>query len=282
MTMHGRKILNTTLKCVLAYAVAIILLFPIYWMVITSFKEMSEIYAQYPTFWPQTFNVDSYVTQITDTTTVPIWYNLRNSIIVALSTTILSTVLSTLSAYGLARYNNAATRWSLYGILVTQMMPATLFLSPLFIIFTGMGLFDTFVPPVVYVCLHSIPFCVITLRPYFLGIPKELEDSAIIDGCNKFTAFLKIMVPISYPGIVVAAVFTFMWGWGDLMGALTFIRSETLYPLTMNMYKSIGEYGTQWNKLMAYAVIVTAPVILIMIFLQRYLVSGLTSGAVKG
>ena len=103
-----------------------------------------------------------------------------------------------------------------------------------------------------------------------------------MDGCGRFRTFTRVMVPISYPGIVVSAAFTFLWGWGDLMGALTFIQNDSLHPLTVNMYKAIGEYGIEWNSLMAFAVILTIPVLLIFLFLQKYLISGITAGAVKG
>ena len=162
------------------------------------------------------------------------------------------------------------------------MMPTVLFLSPLFMTFKKIGVLNTLLAPVIYTSLNSIPFCIITMRPYFLDIPKELEDAAIIDGCGRFRTFTRVMVPISYPGIVVSAAFTFLWGWGDLMGALTFIQNDSLHPLTVNMYKAIGEYGIEWNSLMAFAVILTIPVLLIFLFLQKYLISGITAGAVKG
>lgn len=169
----------------------------------------------------------------------------------------------------------------MFVVLVTQMMPTVLFLSPLFITFQKIGVLDTLLAPVLYTSLQSIPFCIITLRPYFLDIPGELQDAALIDGCGRFKTFTKVMVPISYPGIVVSAAFTFLWGWGDLMGALTFIQTDSLQPLTVNMYKAIGEFGIEWNNLMAYAVILTLPVMIMFLFLQKYLISGITAGAVK-
>lgn len=262
--------------------ILIIFLFPIYWMVITSLKTSSEIFAEVPTFFPKQIDISGYISQLFVRTSVPITTNLRNSLIISGLTTIISTTLAAFSAYGLARFNFKINKAVLLSILITQMIPTVLFLSPLFIIFKKIGILDTLLAPVVFTCLHSIPFCIITLRPYFLGVPKELEDAAIIDGCNRFSVFTKVMVPISYPGIIVSAAFTFLWGWGDLMGALTFIKTDSLHPLTVNMYKAIGEYGIQWNSLMAFAVILTIPVVLMFIFLQKYLITGMTAGAVKG
>lgn len=265
-----------------ALVIVALFLFPIYWMIITSLKSSAEIFAATPTFFPKEIHLDGYISQLFVRTSVPIWVNLRNSLVIALGTTILSTSLATVSAYGLARFNLKINRSVLLAFLITQMMPTVLFLSPLFIIFKRIGILQSLISPIIYTSLFGIPFCVITLRPYFLGIPKELEDSAIIDGCGRFTTFLRIMFPIASPGIIVAAAFTFLWGWGDLMGALTFIQTDTLYPLTVNMYKAIGEYGIEWNSLMAFSVIITIPVLIIFMTLQKYLVTGITSGAVKG
>lgn len=267
---------------IIAIFILILFLFPIYWMVITSLKSDSEIFAAVPTFFPEKITLEGYVSQLFVRGTVPVWINFRNSLVIAIASTLISATLATFSAYGLARFRLKFGKLLLFAVLVTQMMPTVLFLSPLFMTFKKIGVLNTLLAPVIYTSLNSIPFCIITMRPYFLDIPKELEDAAIIDGCGRFRTFTRVMVPISYPGIVVSAAFTFLWGWGDLMGALTFIQNDSLHPLTVNMYKAIGEYGIEWNSLMAFAVILTIPVLLIFLFLQKYLISGITAGAVKG
>lgn len=267
---------------IITLIVLAIFLFPIYWMVITSLKSSAEIFAKEPTFFPKKIDFGGYISQLKRGNTVPFETNLRNSLLIAVLTTVISTSLATLSAYGLARFRQKFNRATLLVVLITQMIPAVLFLSPLFIILQKMGLMNTLFAPVLYVCIFSIPFCIVTLRPFFLSIPRELEDAAAVDGCGKFGTFFRIMVPISYPGIITSAAFTFIWGWGDLMGALTFLQDDKLYPLTVNMYKSITEYGVDWSGLMAFSVILTIPVVLIFVLFQKYLVSGLTSGAVKG
>ena len=213
--------------------ILIVFLFPIYWMVITSLKTTGEIFAEVPTFFPKKITLNGYISQLSVVGTVPLWKNFANSFMIAAATTLVSTGLATLSAYGLARFRLKLSKPLLFIVLVTQMMP------------------------------------------------MELQEAATIDGCGRFKTFTKIMVPVSYPGIVVSAAFTFLWGWGDLMGALTFIQTDALQPLTVNMYKAIGEFGIEWNNLMAYAVILTIPVLIIFLFLQKYLISGITAGAVK-
>lgn len=280
--MDKRKKREQILFNLIAAAVLLLFLFPIYCMVITSLKSSKEIFAEVPTFFPEKIELEGYISQLFIRGSVPIWISFRNSFVIAAATTIISTLLATLSTYGLARFKLSINRAVLLAILITQMLPTVLFLSPLFMTFKKIAILDTLAAPVIFTCLHSIPFCIITLRPYFLDIPKELEDAAIIDGCGRFQVFWRVMVPITYPGIVVSAAFTFLWGWGDLMGALTFIKTDRLYPLTVNMYKAIGEYGIEWNSLMAFAVILTIPVLLIFICLQKYLITGITAGAVKG
>lgn len=279
--MEKRNRRNKAIMTVGGIAVVAFFLFPIYWMIITSFKSNAEIFSTVPTFYPHKFSLYGYIRQFAYAA-VPLWVNLRNSLIIAFGSTVLSAGLATFSAYGLARYKLKLNKFIIFCFLISEMLPTVLFLSPLFIVFNKIGIMNTLLAPIIFTCLHGIPFCVITLRPYFLGIPKELEEAAIIDGCNRFTTFFRIMVPIIYPGIIVAAAFTFLWGWGDLMGALTFVSNDMLQPLTVNMYRSIGEFGVEWSSLMAFAVLITIPVLLMFIFLQKYLVEGTTAGAVKG
>jgi ABC-type sugar transport system, permease component len=166
--------------------------------------------------------------------------------------------------------------------LVTQMLPATLILTPLYLIFNKLNLIDTYFAPILADMTIGIPFVILILRTYFLSLPKELEDSAKIDGCNTFTSFLKIMLPISTPGVIMCAVFSFLFAWGDLAYSLTFVSSESMRSMTAGIYNFIGKYGIQWNCIMAYGTVITIPVIIIFVFLQKYIVSGLTTGAVKG
>ena len=270
------------IKFIIGLIITLLFMFPIYWMIITSLKTEPEMNAYPPTFFPENITFRGYADQLSARSRLPIISYFINSLILAGLTLLISTALSTLSAYGLARFNLKINKYILLVFLITQMLPIVLFYAPLFILFRNIGLFDSLLAPVISTCLHAIPFSILTLTPYFLTIPKELESAALIDGCDKLTTFLYVMVPIVYPGILVIAAFSFIFGWGDLMGPLTFIRTESKLPLTVNMYKAIGEYGTDWNSLMAFAVVVTMPVMIIFIALQKHLVSGLATGSVKG
>lgn len=273
----------TSVYFIVATVIVAFLIFPIYWMIISSFKGQAEIFAIHPTLFPQEPTLDAYVKQFTRTGSgVPLIKSISNSFIISSLTTIITTLLSVPAAYGLARFNYKINKPVLLMILLTQMLPTILFLAPLYIILKQIGLMGTYTAPAVFVTLHSIPFSVLMLRPYFLNIPKELESSAIIDGCNKVTAFIRIMLPLTYPGIVVVIALSFLWGWGDLMGSLTFINSAPMQPLTQNMFRAMSSESIDWSMLMSFATVIVIPAICIFLALQKFIITGLTAGAVKG
>ena len=262
-------------------AIAVVLLFPLYWMVVTSFKYEADIFQVHPSLIPQRIFVDSYISQLGDGR-YNMFKSFLNSVIIAVSALVVCTLLSIPAAYGLARFRFYGKKIFILLFLVTQMLPAVFVLTPLFIIFKNMGVLDTYISPIIADCTIGIPFSVLVLRTYFLSIPKELDDSAKIDGCNYFTAFLRIMVPIAYPGIIVAAVFSFLFAWGDLVYGMTFISQQEMRPITAGIFNFMGQYGIAWNYIMAFGVVTILPVVLIFIFMQKYIISGLTNGAVKG
>lgn len=278
--MNNRSLKKGILLNAAGIVVAVVMLFPIYWMIICSFKTNAEIFAKIPTIWPGKFTVEAYVSQVAGGTNI--FRSFLNSSVIALTTMVFSCLLAIPGAYGLARFKLRGSRVFIMVFLVTQMLPATLILTPLFLTFNRLHLIDTYFAPIFADMTIGIPFVILILRTYFLGLPKELEDSAKIDGCNAFTAFLRIMLPISYPGVIMCAVFSFLFAWGDLAYSLTFVTSENMRSMTAGIYNFIGKYGIQWNCIMAYGTVITLPVLAIFVFLQKYIVSGLTNGAVKG
>ncbi|HEX3038042.1 MAG TPA: carbohydrate ABC transporter permease [Oscillospiraceae bacterium] len=276
--MTSRK--KNIILSIISIVIAVIMLFPIYWLITCSFKTNAEIFAKVPTFLPQHFTFDAYVAQVAGGSNIG--RSFLNSSIIALTAMVFSCALAIPGAYGLARFKMKASKIFVMLFLVTQMLPATLTLTPMYLIYNKIGLIDTYFAPILSDMTIGIPFVILILRTYFLSLPKELEDSAKIDGCNAFTAFLRIMLPISYPGIIMCAVFSFLFAWGDLAYSLTFVTSENMRSLTAGIYNFIGKYGIQWNCIMAYGTVITIPVLCIFVFLQKYIVSGLTNGAVKG
>jgi multiple sugar transport system permease protein len=266
---------------IISIIVGMIFLFPLYWMLVTSVKFEADIFKNPPSLFPQRFDFGAYLSQLAsgDNNMFKAFYN---SFVISTGTMVLSVFLSIPAAYGLARFKFKGKKIFILSFLVTQMLPAVFVLTPLFIMYNHLNLQNTYLAPILSDSTIAIPFSVLILRTYFLSIPKELDDAAKIDGCNHFTAFLRIMVPIAYPGVIVGAVFSFLFAWGDLVYGLTFINKQALRPVTAGIFNYIGQYGTSWNKLMAFGVISIAPVAVIFILLQKYIISGLTSGAVKG
>ena len=264
----------------IAVLVSIAFLFPIYWLIVTSLKSEAEIFRTPPTLFPTVLHFENYIVKSLGDFNV--YKAFFNSVLISVLTMVLSMALAAPAAYGLARYKMVGKKPILLIFLVTQMLPPTLVLTPLFIIFKQLGALNHFAAPIIADCTIAIPFSVLTLRTYFLSIPKELEESARIDGCNKFTAFLRIMVPIAYPGMLVAAAFSFLFAWGNLIYPLTFLNSQAMRPMTAGIYNYIGEFGIVWNRVMAFSGLTVFPVILIFVSLQKHLVGGLANGSVKG
>ena len=170
----------------------------------------------------------------------------------------------------------------LFSFLITQMLPVSVLLTPLFMLFKNMNLYDTWGAAILADATIGIPFSILILKNYFASIPRDLEEAAYIDGCNRFTAFIKILLPIAKPGVMVCAIFSFLYAWGDLAYGMTFILDQQSRPITAGIFNFMGQYGTKWSYLTAFAVVTIIPVMLIFIFMQKYIVGGMTSGAVKG
>ena len=259
--------------------VFLIFIFPLYWMIVTALKTQVEIFSIPTPLWPKNLTFEAFAKQLS--TSGDTLRGFKNSLIISCGATVIATVLSSPAAYGLARFRFGARRGLVLFFLITQMLPSTLVLTSLYIMFSKMHLLNTYWAPILADATLGIPFSIIILRTYFVSIPKELDEAAKIDGCGHVSAFTKIMLPIAKPGIVVAAVFSFVYAWGDLIYGITFITNPNMRPITSSIYNYVQQYQTLWNSTMAFGIIAISPVVLIFIFMQKYIVSGLTNGAVK-
>ena len=274
-----RNMVNT----LIAIVIAMIFLFPIYWIFISSLKSDAEIFANAQTWWPREMHLENYVNQFQNKTgTANIMTQFKNSWIIALSSMVISLVLSIPASYGLSRFRLPGKKVMLMMFLVTQMLPASLILTPLFLIFSKIGILNSYLGPILATSTISIPFVIMVLRPIFLACPYEIEEAARIDGCNHFTAFLRVTLPVCKSGIIMAAAFSFIFAWNDLIYSITFNNKAELLPMTSGIYQFMDAYGTQWNMIMAYGVVTVLPIVVIFIFLQKHIVGGLAGGAVKG
>ncbi len=268
-------------RCAVSVLIALILLFPMLWMLNTSLKTEAEIFQNPPTLYPHELNLKSYAAQV-ETGDFNMFRSFLNSLIISLGAMFIAVVLAVPASYGIAKYRFAGRKAFLLGFLVTQMLPVSVLLTPMFIMFRNMHAYNTWFAPILADATIGIPFSVLILKNYFSAIPHELEEAAYIDGCKRFSAFIRILVPVAKSGIAVCAIFSFLYAWGDLAYGMTFILDQPSRPITAGIFNFMGQYGTKWSYLSAFAVVTMIPVAIIFIFMQKYIIAGMTTGAVKG
>jgi multiple sugar transport system permease protein len=271
------------LQATVAYAVLALLLlfvlFPFYWMTITSFKTEDQMRSLVSMFWPEPFALENY-TQLLAKTDFAIWY--RNSALVAISSTLVATAIGTIGAYALARLRFLGRAFLSSATLITYLVPPSILFIPLYAQIRTMGLADSLAGLIAAYPSFTVPFVTWLLMGYFGSIPEELEEAAMIDGATRFGAFRRIILPLAAPGVLAAGLFAFTQAWNEFLYALVFIsdvKQRTL-PVGLSTFITGDVYG--WGYLMAGAVLTTLPVIVVYTYLQRYMVEGLTAGSVKG
>ena len=277
MKVHMNEKKRNILCNFFAVLVACLFLFPLYWIVVNSFKLDSEIFMRKPTLWPHTFTLQAYIDQLAN-----LKVTLKNSIIIAVGSMVISLVLSVPAAYGLAKFKVKGRSLFILIFLITQMLPASLVLTPLFLTFSKLKLLNTYFAPILSTATISIPFTVLMLRPGFLTMPDELIEAAEIDGCSRSRAFFEIVIPIAKPTVITAACFSFVFAWNDLAYSMTFNTKDAMRPMTSAIYTFMNQYGTKWNSIMAYGVLLILPCVIIFVTMQKHIVEGMTSGSVKG
>jgi len=257
----------------------LLVLFPFYWMTVTSFKTEDQMRSLVSMFWPSPFVVENY-TQLLTKTDFGIWY--RNSALVAISSTLVATAIGTIGAYALARLRFLGRAFLSSATLITYLVPPSILFIPLYAQIRTMGLADSLAGLVAAYPSFTVPFVTWLLMGYFGSIPEELEEAAMIDGATRFGAFRRIIMPLAAPGVLAAGLFAFTQAWNEFLYALVFIsdvKQRTL-PVGLSTFITGDVYG--WGYLMAGAVLTTLPVIAVYTYLQRYMVEGLTAGSVKG
>ena len=262
-----------------ALGMAAIYLFPLYWMYVTSMKTGSEIFANPPTFWPAAPNFDVYP-QVWQRRTMATF--LWNSTVIAAGVTAITVLLGTGCAYVLARYRNIWIDIGLFSILMLQVLPASVMITPLFVGFHQVGLLATPRTAVILAtAAKAMPFFVVLVRATFMSVPRELEEAALVDGNSRIGAFLSIILPLARNGILVCAILTFMSAFGEYIYSKSIIQDVSLQPASVGLSGFVGPNARDWNSIMAYATIYVTPILAAFVLLQRRIVSGLTSGALK-
>lgn len=271
LLLHGSLIF----ACVLA-------VFPVFWILISSFKDQQEIISS-PTLsiLPHHWHIRNYVHVLTDNDHIFVTW-LWNSILVAFFTTVIGVFLSATAAYAFSRYRFPAYRPALTAFLITQMFPAAILLVPIYNIILHLGLLNAKLGLVLAYCTTAVPFCVWMLKGYFDTIPISLEEAGRIDGLTPFGTFWRIVVPLSLPGLAVTCFYSFITAWNEVAFANILLVTDKSYTLPVGLQTYVFQFAQAWDKLTAAAIIVTLPAIVVFLFAQRYLVSGLTRGGVKG
>ena len=259
--------------------ITLLLVFPFIWMVSTSLKDRTEMFSAVPTFFPKQITFANYQSMWND---YKFYTYLKNSLIVAVSTTVVSLLFATFLAYGISRFRFRGKTVVFDLLILTQMFPLPLLIITIYVTFAQLGLIDSHVGLTIAYCTFAIPFATMMLKSYFDGLPVELEEAASIDGCGVLRTIFKIVMPISAPAIAAMGLFSFILAWQEFMMSLTLIRTTGLRTLPVGITMMVGFRDIMWGPLMAGTTVVTLPVVFLFIYFQKYLITGMTMGAVKG
>jgi multiple sugar transport system permease protein len=257
----------------------VIVVFPFYWMTVTSFKGEEQMRSLVSMFWPSPVVTDNYRHLLGKTEFVS-WFG--NSVIVSVSSTFLATAIGTVGAYALARLKFLGRAFMSSAVLITYLVPPSILFIPLYAQIRTLGLADSLGGLIAAYPSFTIPFVTWLLMGYFESIPVELEEAAMIDGATRFGAFRRVILPLAAPGVLAAGLYAFTQSWNEFLYALVFITNVKLRTLPVGLSSFITGDVYGWGYLMAGAVLTTLPVILAYIYLQKYMVEGLTAGSVKG
>lgn len=274
---------SRTIKWTLHYAVLLIYvaaaLFPLYWLVKVSITPNDILYKQGTDLLPSRFSLEHYATVVGKSDFLLFF---RNSIIVSGVTAIASTLLATASGYAFSRFVFRGKFWIVGLMLVTQMFPLVIVITPIFSIFGVLGLTNSLTGLIIIYTAFNIPFATFLMQSFFDGIPKELEEAAMIDGATRFKALVQIVAPLTLPGIVATVGFCFTGAWGEILFALLLnsSASTSTFPVGLLLYSTRAT--VEFGPMMAAGVLALLPVCVFFFLIQRYLVQGLTAGAVKG
>ena len=279
MSRKTKNAIGTTIRVLVLVFFFLLVVLPIYWIVITSFKTSGEILdLNNITFFPKDFTLENYTGLFEQ-----FHYGvlLKNSLLVSVASALVVTVFSMLGGYSLARYKFRGKQTVVLFFLITQMIPGILVIIPLYIIFSKLGMINTHIGLFIYYVTVNLPFCVITMRSFFERIPITLEEAAKVDGCTKMQSLFKIVFPIMFPGIVSVFVFGFIGAWNELIAGSIFISTPEMWTIPVGLKTLIGKYNVEWGLLMAGGGMALIPTALMFAVMQKFIVEGMTAGAVK-
>jgi ABC-type glycerol-3-phosphate transport system permease component len=263
----------------LLYAIlAAVVLVPLAWVLLGSFKPASEIFAFPPTILPHEFTLDNYV-DVIRRTALPSY--LYNTAIVTGITLVLALLIGTVAAFGFSRWDFPFKNTLLVTLLILQLIPSTVNIIPYYLMMNWFGLLNTRTALVLIYTATHIPFTIWIMKGYFDTLPRSLDEAAVVDGCTRFRTFWNIILPLSLPGLASAGFLVFLGSWSEFLVPLVIANSKEVAVMSVGLYSFFGMDSTAYNYAFSASIMSTAPVLFVYIFAQRFLVSGLTSGAEK-
>lgn len=278
--MNTRKKLLSVLKYGGLILIVVIMLFPIYWMVVCSLMPTHYLTVLPPHFIPVDVTIDNYI-QIAQTPKYVAYF--RNSVITAIGTVLTTLLLAVPAGYAFSRYRFKGKSTLLSAVMSVQMFPIVVILASLYIFYTKLGMLSTYRGLILSDTTFALPLAITLIKSFFDTVPKSLDESARIDGAGRVRTLVEILFPLVKPGIVAVCIYTFLNAWDDYMMSLIIMQDASMKTLPVGIAETfLGEYCYNYGGMMAFAVIGSLPIVLLFIFLQKYMIAGLTAGAVKG
>ena len=277
MEQHGKG--YWSLHYLLLAAFVIFALFPLFWLLKVSITPNDLLYAEGVRLWPSRSTADHYASVIAHNQ-FPLFF--RNSVIVATTTAVFSTLLAAAAGYGFSRFQFRGKYWIVGLMLVSQMFPLVMIIAPIFRLLKPLGLTNSLTGLVIVYTAFNVPFASFLMQSFFDAIPKDLEEAAMLDGANRFAAFRRIIVPLTLPGLAATLGFVFTAAWSELLFALMLNSSSAASTFPVGLLAFVSKFSVDFGQMMAAGVLALLPVCIFFVFIQRHLVQGLTAGAVKG
>ena len=274
------RLWRTALLNLLAWSIVLAVAFPLIWMVLTSIKPQTELFRIPPSILPQSVTFEHYRQLLEET---PFLKYFGNSVLLACSTTVLVVAVGTLGAFSLVRFRYPGRDRMALLVLATYLLPSVVLIIPLYLLMVWIGVANSLFSLVIAYTTFSLPYALWLLRSFMAGIPADLESAALVDGASRIGAFVDVILPQALPGIISTTLFTFILAWNEYLYALVLVNTDEARPLTtgvMNML--VTSFNIEWSLLMAAAVLMSLPLIVIFAFLQSYLTRGFGAGGVKG
>lgn len=273
---HRRKSTRLAVRYAIAAMLTVIFIFPIYWLFIISFKTADEIFAFPPVWYPKSFQLGNYGVLFKDGDAATV----GNSLILATASTAIAMVLGTLAAYSLARFKTGGENLAVW-IISQRMMPPVAIVFPVFLLYIWLGWVDSYIGLIVLYTAFNLPYVIWMMRGYIEDIPLELEESALVDGLTRWQVLWKVVFPMARAGLFATAVFTFVFAWNEFLFAFVLTRTEVV-TYTVQVTHYFGGQSNFWAKIAAMSVLGTIPIFIAVATMQRFLVRGISMGAVKG